>query len=171
MRSTEEASVHALKKILARSPGASTGGFKGLNLAELRKYPPRLGLKFARLDGRSRRANLLSRLWPKGGGEGRWAFAITHGTDPATPWQRRETATAALELVKQLHAEKKPNIKIIDRTGLVVTVPDLGEALGKREYLIRARPPSNGERRQGGRGAAEGALKGLGYIVADAEHS
>ena len=59
------------------------------------------------------------------------AFAITHGTDPATPAQRRETATAALELVKQLHAEKKPNIKIIDRTGAVFTVPDLEKLSGK----------------------------------------
>ena len=44
-------------------------------------------------------------------------FAITYGTDPAVPAQRRETATAALELVKQLQAEKKHDIKITDRTG------------------------------------------------------
>ena len=45
------------------------------------------------------------------------AYAITHGTDKAVPAQRRETATAALELVKQLRAEKKQDIKITDRTG------------------------------------------------------
>ncbi len=59
------------------------------------------------------------------------AFAITHGTDPAVPAQRRETATAALELVKQLQAEKKHDIKITDRTGAVLTVPDLEKLSGK----------------------------------------
>jgi hypothetical protein len=59
------------------------------------------------------------------------AFAITHGTDSAVPAQRRETATAALELVKQLQAEKKPNIKITDRTGAALTVPDLEKLSGK----------------------------------------
>ena len=59
------------------------------------------------------------------------AFAITQGTDPAMPAQRRETATAALELVKQLQAEKKQDIKITDRTGAVLTVPDLEKLSGK----------------------------------------
>jgi len=59
------------------------------------------------------------------------AFAITHGTDPAMPAQRRETATAALELVKQLQAEKKLDIKITDRTGAVLTVPELEKLSGK----------------------------------------
>ncbi len=58
-------------------------------------------------------------------------YAISHGTDPAVPAQRRETATAALELVKLLQAEKKPNIKITDRTGAVLTVPDLEKLSGK----------------------------------------
>jgi hypothetical protein len=39
--------------------------------------------------------------------------------------------TAALELVKLLQAEKKPNIKITDRTGAVLTVPDLEKLSGK----------------------------------------
>jgi hypothetical protein len=59
------------------------------------------------------------------------AYAITHGTDPAVPAQRRETATAALELVKLLQAEKKPSIKIADRTGAVIAVPDLEKLSGK----------------------------------------
>jgi len=63
------------------------------------------------------------------------AYAITHGTDPAVPAQRRETATAALELIKLLQAEKKPNIKITDRTGAVLTVPDLEELSGKENIL------------------------------------
>jgi hypothetical protein len=40
-------------------------------------------------------------------------------------------ATAALELVKQLQAEKKQDIKITDRTGAVLTVPDLEKLSGK----------------------------------------
>ena len=59
------------------------------------------------------------------------AYAITHGTDPAVPAQRRETATAALELVKQLQAEKKPNIRITDRAGAALTVSDLEKLSGK----------------------------------------
>jgi hypothetical protein len=59
------------------------------------------------------------------------AYAITHGTDKAVPAQRRETAMAALELVKQLRAEKKQDIKITDRTGAVITVPDLEKASAK----------------------------------------
>ena len=59
------------------------------------------------------------------------AYAITHETDKAAPAQRRETATAALELIKLLQAEKKPNIKITDRTGAVLTVPDLEKLSGK----------------------------------------
>ena len=70
------------------------------------------------------------------------AYAITHGTDPAVPAQRRETATAALELVKLLEAEKKkPNIKITDWTGAVLTVPDL-ERLSGKENLTHANPIS-----------------------------
>ncbi len=57
-------------------------------------------------------------------------YAITHETDKAAPAQRRETATAALELVKQLQAEKKQDIKITDRTGAVLTVPDLEKLSG-----------------------------------------
>jgi hypothetical protein len=34
-------------------------------------------------------------------------------------------------LVKLLQAEKKPNIKITDRTGTVLTVPDLEKLSGK----------------------------------------
>jgi hypothetical protein len=59
------------------------------------------------------------------------AYAITHETDKAAPAQQRETATAALELVKQLQAEKKQDIKITDRTGVVLTVPDLEKLSGK----------------------------------------
>jgi hypothetical protein len=59
------------------------------------------------------------------------AYAITHGTDEAAPAQRRESATAALELVKQLQAEKKTNIKITDRTGAALTIPDLEKLSGK----------------------------------------
>ena len=62
------------------------------------------------------------------------AYAITHGTDKAAPAQRRETATAALELVKQLQAEKKKtvqDIKITDRTGAVLTISDLEKLSGK----------------------------------------
>jgi hypothetical protein len=59
------------------------------------------------------------------------AYAITHGTDKAVPAQRRETATAALELVKRLRAEKKQDVKITDRTGAVLTIPDLEKLSGK----------------------------------------
>ncbi|HEY8138013.1 MAG TPA: hypothetical protein VIF61_09225 [Methylocystis sp.] len=59
------------------------------------------------------------------------AYAITNETDKAAPAQRRETATAALELVKQLQAEKKQDIKITDRTGAALTVPDLEKLSGK----------------------------------------
>lgn len=59
------------------------------------------------------------------------AYAITIGTDKAIPAQRRETATAALELVQQLQAEKKPNIKITDRSGAALTVSDLEKLSGK----------------------------------------
>ena len=59
------------------------------------------------------------------------AYAITHGTDKAVPAQRRETATGALELVNQLRAEKKQDIKITDRTGTVLTFPDLEKLAGK----------------------------------------
>jgi hypothetical protein len=34
-------------------------------------------------------------------------------------------------LVKQLQAEKKPNINITDRTGAALTVPDLENLSGK----------------------------------------
>jgi hypothetical protein len=59
------------------------------------------------------------------------AYSIMTGTDLTVPAQRRETATAALELVKQLQAEKKPNIKITDRAGSPLTVSDLERLSGK----------------------------------------
>jgi hypothetical protein len=62
------------------------------------------------------------------------AYAITYGTDVAAPAQRCETATAALELVKQVQADKKPNIRITDRSGAVLTVPDL-EKLAEKENI------------------------------------
>jgi hypothetical protein len=39
------------------------------------------------------------------------AYSITSGADMAVMAQRRETATAALELVKELQARNIPNIK------------------------------------------------------------
>ena len=62
------------------------------------------------------------------------AYAITHGADAAAPAQRCETATAALELVKKLQAEKRPNIKISDRSGAALTVSDL-EKLSEKENI------------------------------------
>ena len=62
------------------------------------------------------------------------AYAITCGTDVAAPAQCCETATAALELVKQLQADKKPIIRITDRSGAVLTVPDL-EKLAEKENI------------------------------------
>jgi hypothetical protein len=38
---------------------------------------------------------------------------------------------AALELVNQLWADKKQDIKITDRTGSVITIPDLEKLSGK----------------------------------------
>ena len=59
------------------------------------------------------------------------AYAINYGTDAAAPTQRCETATAALELVKKLQAEKRPNVKIQDRSGAALTVADLEKLSGK----------------------------------------
>jgi hypothetical protein len=59
------------------------------------------------------------------------AYAISHGIDKAIETQRCETATAALELVKKLQAEKKPNIKISDRAGATLAVSDLEKLSGK----------------------------------------
>ena len=53
------------------------------------------------------------------------AYKITHGTDTGVLEQRRETATATLELVKKLQAENKPKIKISDRNETALTVSDL----------------------------------------------
>ncbi len=62
------------------------------------------------------------------------AYTINHGIDTGVPAQRRETATAALELVKKLQDEKKPNIKISDRNGAALTVSDL-EKLSEKENI------------------------------------
>jgi hypothetical protein len=62
------------------------------------------------------------------------AYTINHGTDKAAVAQRCETATAALELVKKLQHEKKPNIKISDRTGATLAVSDL-EKLSEKENI------------------------------------
>lgn len=62
------------------------------------------------------------------------AYTINHGTDKGVLAQRCETATAALELVKKLQDEKKPNIKISDRAGTTLTVSDL-EKLSEKENI------------------------------------
>jgi hypothetical protein len=58
-------------------------------------------------------------------------YAISYGIDKAIETQRCETATAALELVKKLQAEKSPNIKISDRAGATLTLSDLEKLSGK----------------------------------------
>jgi hypothetical protein len=62
------------------------------------------------------------------------AYAITFGIDASAPTQRCETATAAIELVKKLQAEKRPNVKIHDRIGAAITVADL-EKLSAKENI------------------------------------
>ena len=62
------------------------------------------------------------------------AYKITHGTETGVLAQRRETATATLELVKKLQAENKPNIKISDRNETALTVADL-ERLSDKENI------------------------------------
>lgn len=59
------------------------------------------------------------------------AYAVSYGAEKTEPAQRCETATAALELVKQLKAEKKENVEITDRTGASLTVSDLEKLSGK----------------------------------------
>ncbi len=63
------------------------------------------------------------------------AYTITTGTDKAEQTQRRETATAALELVKQLEREKDAKVKITDRAGAQLTEADLEKLSGKENIL------------------------------------
>jgi len=51
------------------------------------------------------------------------AYTINHGADTGALAQRRETATAALEMVKKLN--------ISDRNGAALTVSDLEKLLEK----------------------------------------
>jgi hypothetical protein len=59
------------------------------------------------------------------------AYAIISGGDVGALAQRRETATAALDLVKELQAKNVKNIKVTDREGKPLTIADLERLSGK----------------------------------------
>ncbi len=63
------------------------------------------------------------------------AYTISTGNDKAEQTQRRETATAALELVKQLEKEKAAKVKVTDRAGAPLTRADLEKLSGKENIL------------------------------------
>lgn len=58
-------------------------------------------------------------------------YSVKHGTDQDTPPERRETATACLERVKELQSKQEPDIKIYDRAGREITVVELERLSGK----------------------------------------
>jgi hypothetical protein len=62
------------------------------------------------------------------------AYSIKHGTDQNAPSERRETATACLERVKELQSQREPEIKVYDRAGAEITVVEL-ERLSGRELI------------------------------------
>jgi hypothetical protein len=59
------------------------------------------------------------------------AYSIKHGTDQNAPSERRETATACLERVKELQSEREREIKVYDRVGAEITVIELERLSGK----------------------------------------
>ena len=59
-------------------------------------------------------------------------YTITSGTEAEV--QSRESATATLELVRELETKKIPNIKVSDRDGISLTVVQL-EKLSEKENI------------------------------------
>ena len=59
------------------------------------------------------------------------AYSIKHGEEQNAPPERRETATACLERVRELQSDQKPHIKIFDRAGVELTVVELERLSGK----------------------------------------
>ena len=59
------------------------------------------------------------------------AYAIISGGDVGALAQHRETATAALDLVRELQAKNVKNIKVTDREGKPLTIADLERLSGK----------------------------------------
>jgi hypothetical protein len=59
------------------------------------------------------------------------AYSVKHGADQNAPSERRETATACLERVKELRSKHEPEIKIYDRAGTQITIIELERLSGK----------------------------------------
>ena len=59
------------------------------------------------------------------------AYSVIYGTDEAVKSRRCETATEALDLVKELQTKHQKNIKVSDRKGAEVTVVDLERLVSK----------------------------------------
>ncbi|WP_424363355.1 hypothetical protein [Methylocystis parvus] len=59
------------------------------------------------------------------------AYSIKHGTDQNATSERRETATACLERVRELQSQREPEIKVYDRGGTEITIIELERLSGK----------------------------------------
>jgi hypothetical protein len=66
------------------------------------------------------------------------AYSIKHGRGQNAPSERRETATACLERVKELQAKGELELKVYDRAGAEITVIEL-ERLSGKEMIWRSR--------------------------------
>jgi hypothetical protein len=62
------------------------------------------------------------------------AYSLIYGTDEAMNSRRCETATEALDVVKELQTKHQKNIKVSDRKGTEITIAEL-ERLASKENI------------------------------------